>query len=376
MKIAVNTRLLLNGKLEGIGWFACETLKRITRDHPGHTFLFIFDRPFDESFIFGENVQGIVVPPPARHPLLWYAWYEFSLPRAIAKHRADLFFSPDGYMPLNLKIPTLIAIHDINFHHRPQDLPCASRIYYNRYFPRFALKADRIVTVSEFSKKDIADNYHVEQDKIDVVYNGVNETYSPIPPDIARQTRQSLTGGVPYFIFVGSMHPRKNIGRLLLAFDRFKKTHPRPFKLVIIGGKMFKTAGVDRIYRNMNHGSDVVFNERLQPDKLRNVLGASAGLTFVSLYEGFGIPLLEAMRCDVPILASNVTSMPEVAGKAALYTDPTNVSSIAEGMRLLATDKELRNKLVALGRTRSSDFSWDLTAGRLWSSLQSIMPED
>lgn len=376
MKIAVNTRLLLNGKLEGIGWFAYETLKRITRDHPEHSFLFIFDRPFDKAFIFGNNVEGIVVPPPTRHPLLWYAWFEFSLPRAIKKHKADLFFSPDGYMPLNLKIPTLIAIHDINFHHRPDDLPLSSRLYYRRYFPRFALKANRIVTVSEFSKKDIENNYHIEPDKIDVVFNGVNEIYSPISPDLALQTRQSLTRGDPYFVFVGSMHPRKNIGRLLLAFDQFKNANPEPFKLVIVGEKMFKTAGIDRIYRNMTHGRDVVFNERLQPDKLCNVIGASAGLTFVPLYEGFGIPLLEAMRCEVPILASNVTSLPEVAGKAALYVDPMNVSSIAEGMGSLAGDNALRNALLEYGRSRCSDFSWDRTADKLWSSLQRIMPDN
>jgi len=375
MKIAVNTRLLIKGKLEGIGWFTFETLKRITRDHPEHNFIFIFDRPFDDLFIFGKNVQGIVVPPPARHPLLWYVWFEHCLPRAINKLGADLFFSPDGYMPLNLKIPALIAIHDINFHHRPGDLPFSSRIYYRRYFPRFARKAERIVSVSEFSKNDIIKSYDIASDKIDVVFNGVNEVYSPLSEQSIQQTRQSLTSGDPYFVFIGSMHPRKNIGRLLLAFDHFKTVHPDPFKMVLVGEKMFKTAEITRIYRSMTHRSDVVFENRLQPGQLRNVLGASAGLTFVPLYEGFGIPLLEAMQCDIPILASDVTSLPEVAGNAAHYADPMNVSSIAEGMGILARDVMLRNNLIKNGQTRRSLFSWDRTAKGVWSSLERIIPD-
>jgi len=123
MIIAVNTRLLIQGKLEGIGWFARETLSRITRDHPEHQFLFIFDRPYAEEFIFSGNVTPIVLSPPTRHPILWYIWFEFQIPRILRKYKADLFFSPDGYLSLSTHIMQLAAIHDINFAHRPKDLP-------------------------------------------------------------------------------------------------------------------------------------------------------------------------------------------------------------------------------------------------------------
>ena len=376
MKIAVNTRLLLKDNLEGIGWFTAETLKRITRNHPEHSFLFIFDRPFDPAFIFGENVQGIVVSPPARHPLLWYFWFEISLPRAIKANKAVLFFSPDGYMPLNLKIPSLIAIHDINFHHRPGDLPLSSRIYYRRYFPLFAQKADRIVTVSEFSKNDIIKSYGINTDKIDVVFNGANDLFSPLPADTIEQIRQSLTGGVPYFVFAGSMHPRKNISRLFQAFDQFRKDLHSPFKLVIVGEKMFMTREIEKTFRKMTFGKDLIFCGKLPPERLHPILGASSGLCYVTLYEGFGIPVLEAMRCDIPILASNLTSLPEVAGDAAIYADPESVSSIAKGMKSLAVDTELRKRLIVEGRTRRLAFSWDQTANKLWSSFEKIISKD
>ncbi len=373
MKIAVNTRLLLKGRLEGIGWFSYETLKRITIQHPEHTFIFIFDRPFDDSFIFGDNVQGISIPPPTRHPFLWYIWFEYSLPRALRRIGADMLFSPDGYIPLKSNIPVLTAIHDINFHHRPFDLPLLSRIYYRKYFPLFARIADRIVTVSEYSRNDISESYKINPDKIDVVYNGANEVYSPITHEKIKETRQSITGGDPYFIFIGSMHPRKNVGRLLQAFDSFRSGYLFPFRLVIVGEKMFKTSGIDKIYRSMAHKNDVIFSDRLQPEELHAILGASEGLTYVPHYEGFGIPLLEAMHCEIPILASNVTSLPEIAGKAALYADPENVLSIAEGMMKLATNEKLRMSLIEKGRSRRTAFSWDATAQKLWYSMEKIM---
>ncbi len=369
MIIAVNTRLLLKNKLEGIGWFTHETLKRITQQHPEHTFLFLFDRPFDREFIYSDNIIPIVVPPPARHPLLWYAWFECILPRVIRKHKADLYLGPDGYMPLHLKIPSLITIHDINFHHRPLDLPRISRAYYRRYFPLFAKHSELITTVSEYSRMDLVNNYGIDSKKIDVVYNGVNEIFSPLDPDEAGYIRGLLTGGTPYFIFIGSMHPRKNLSNLLMAFDLFRTKSAKDHKLIMVGEKMFMYGDLEKTYENMKHREDVIFTGRLSPMKLRDVLGASAGMTFLPVFEGFGIPLLEAMRCEVPILASNVSSLPEVAADAAIYADPQHVEEIAERMTDLASDKELRSRLVKAGKERCKAFSWDITADLLWNSI-------
>ncbi|HPE40222.1 MAG TPA: hypothetical protein PLI77_03940, partial [Bacteroidales bacterium] len=120
MRIVVNTRLLLKNRLEGIGWFSYETLKRITRNHPEHQFYFIFDRPFHEDFVFSENVTPIVSYPPARHPYLWYLFFEFGIPYYVNKIKPDIFLSPDGWMPLNLDCKTVNVIHDINFEHHPE----------------------------------------------------------------------------------------------------------------------------------------------------------------------------------------------------------------------------------------------------------------
>ena len=139
MVIAVNTRLLLKGKLEGIGWFTYETLKRMTLNHPEHEFIFIFDRPYNKDYVFAENVIPVVIGPAyTASGFCGYLWFEFQIPRILKKYKADVFLSPDGYLSQRTDIPQLGVIHDINFVHRPDDLPWLKAKYYNYFFPKFA----------------------------------------------------------------------------------------------------------------------------------------------------------------------------------------------------------------------------------------------
>lgn len=370
MIIAVNTRLLLQGKLEGIGWFTRETLSRITSEHPEHKFIFIFDRPYADEFIFSENITPVVVSPPTRHPVLWYIWFELQIPRILRKYKADLFFSPDGYLSLSTKVRQLAAIHDINFAHRPKDLPWLKAKYYNYFFPKFARKARRIVTVSYFSKEDINRTYHVDADKVDVVYNGVNTSYTPISEELNLETKQTYSSGKDYFLFIGSLHPRKNICGLLRAFDAFRTSVDSDMKLLIVGESMFKTSDIEMTYEGMRYKDDVVFTGRLTTEELHHVLGASMALTFVPFFEGFGIPVIEAMNAGVPVICSNTTSLPEVGGNAVLYVDPFSLSQIKDAMIRIYQDKELRDTLVEKGFRQREKFSWDKTAELLWGSIQ------
>jgi glycosyltransferase involved in cell wall biosynthesis len=370
MIIAVNTRLLIQGKLEGIGWFTRETLSRITRNHPEHQFLFIFDRPYAEEFIFSENVTPIVLSPPTRHPFLWYIWFEFQIPRILKKYKADLFFSPDGYLSLGTRVRQLAAIHDINFAHRPKDLPWLTAKYYNYFFPKFARKARRIVTVSFFSKEDLLRTYKIGSDKIDVVYNGVNTLYTPTSEVEKVQAKARYSAGREYFLFIGSLHPRKNICGLLRAYDAFRTSVETVTKLVIIGESMFKSNDIELTYEGMRYKDDVIFTGRLSNEELHQVLGASLALTFVPFFEGFGIPVIEAMNAGVPVICSNTTSLPEVGGHAVLYVDPFSLNQIRDAMIKIYQEKELREKLIKKGFLQKEKFSWDKTSELLWGSIQ------
>jgi glycosyltransferase involved in cell wall biosynthesis len=370
MRIAVNTRLLLKGKLEGIGWFSYETLRRIVNDHPEHQFIFIFDRPYAEEFVFAPNVMPVVIGPPARHPFLYYIWFEIQIPRVLKKVKADVFLSPDGYLSLQTKIPQLAVIHDISFVHRPQDLPWMQCRYYNYFFPKFARKAARIATVSNHSKADIAKTYQISTEKIDVVFDGCNENFRPFSNEEQKLIREKYTQGVPYFLFVGALHPRKNVAGLLKAFDAFKADSDRSEKLLIVGGQMHKTGEIADTWGKMQFKNDVVFTGRVAQEELYGIFGAALALTFVPFFEGFGIPILEAMSAGVPVICSNTTSMPEVGGDAVLYVDPESVEQISEAMEKIASDSDLRSELIKKGLRRKEVFSWNKTAGLLWESIK------
>lgn len=370
MRIAVNTRLLLKDRLEGIGWFTFETLKRMTKNHPEHEFIFIFDRPWSEEFIFSENVTPVVTGPPARHPVLFYIWFEFQIPRILKKYKADLFLSPDGYLSLNTKIPQLAVIHDISFVHRPGDLPWLKDRYYNYFFPRFAHKAARIATVSEYSGNDIAQSFNIDPNKIDIVYNGINEEITPIPPEKQENIRKKYTDGNAYFLFVGALHPRKNVTGLLKAFDAFKTFDKKNIKLVIVGGQMHKTGEIFNTFQNMRFRNDVIFTGRIPTAELHDILGSAMALTFVPYFEGFGIPVIEAMSAGVPVICSSTTSLPEVGGDAVLYANPLQIDQITNAMMKISGDPELRTKLIEKGYKQKEKFSWDKTSRLLWRSVE------
>lgn len=373
MLIAVNTRLLIKNRIDGTGWFINETLKRITRDHPEHDFIFLFDRRYDKSFIFSDNITARIIRPQARHPLLWYWWFEFSLSRALKKLNPDIFVSPDGFLPLSIKIPCVPVIHDLNFFHRPDDLPRNVRNYYNRFFPKFAEKATRIVTVSEYSRKDIAESYNIDPDIIDVVYNGANKLFKPATEIEKIETKKRFTSGKDYFVYAGSLHPRKNISALLQAFEVFKKETGSDMKLVLAGETLFITPGMKKRLKQMFYRNDVILTGRISTEDIRLIISSALAMTFVSHYEGFGIPILESMQCGVPVIASKITSIPEVAGDAVLYINPSKPETITSAMKKIITDTKLRENLIKKGFVQSRKFSWEKTAKAFWESIEKVL---
>jgi glycosyltransferase involved in cell wall biosynthesis len=316
-----------------------------------------------------------VVFPPARHPILWYWWFEHSLPHILRKIKPDIFVSTDGYLSLSTDVKTLLVFHDIYYEHYPETLKWSVKKFLLHFSPKFAHRANRIVCVSEFSKKDICQTYGIDPAKIDVAHNGANKVYKPLNEDEKTQARKEFANDCPYFIYIGALLPRKNVARLLAAFDAFKQSIKTDVKLLIIGAKMFNTQDIEKAWSHMKFKNDVIFTGRLSPGKIEKVLGGAIALTYVSYYEGFGIPLVEAMYADVPVISSNVTSMPEVTGEAALLVDPFSIDSIKDALIRVYSDEALRNSLIEKGRIQRQLFNWDKTAIQLWKSIEKCIEE-
>lgn len=359
MRIAINTRFLLKGKLEGIGWFTYEVVKRLVERHPEHEFIFLFDRPFDDSFIFGRHVVPVVLPPQARHPILFYTWFEWSVPYALKKHNVDLFISPDNFCSIKTPIPTLLVVHDIAFKHFPNQVRNRDLKYYNSYIPKYLKRADRILTVSEYTKQDIVRTFDINPAKIQIACNGVRTAFQPIPLVEQEKLRAKYTNGQPYFFYIGSVNPRKNVARLIQAFGQFKQQTGSSMKLLLAGKMGWKTSAVKSAYESAQYQADIIFLGYVDDELLLSLMGSAFALTYVSLFEGFGVPLLEAMHTEIPIITSDVSSMPEVVGEAGLLIDPQSINSISNAMIKLYNDPELCLNLVEKGRLQRQAFSWE-----------------
>ncbi len=370
MRIAINTRFLLKDKLEGIGIYTQEIFKRVVQLMPEHDFFFLFDRTYDASFIFSDNVTPVVIAPPARHPLLWYWWFEHSVPKTLREYQIDLFISPDGFASLNTSVPQLVTIHDLAFEHYKEHTPFLVYHYYKHYVPKYCHTAEKIVSVSAFTQQNIISHYGIQQDKTDIVYNAFEML--PADKDKTILSKYHLQD-IPYFIFIGAVHPRKNVLNLLKAFELFRSTYQHTHKLVIIGRKAWMNEELNSFYRNMQYRHEVVWIEYIPRVDMIQVLQQAFAMVYPSLLEGFGIPVLEAMSLSVPVIVSDTSSLPEVAGDAGLYISPEHPEQISDAMHRLADDSILRNSLIEKGLKRASHFSWDASARKMADIIQAML---
>jgi len=372
MKIAVNARFLLASKLEGIGRFTYEIVSRMVLDHPEDEFIFFFDRPYDSQFIFAKNVTPIVLFPPTRHPVLIVLWFEWAVRRALRRCEADVFFSPDGFLSLGSKCKTVIVTHDLAYFQKNNQVSWSVQKFYEWCTPRYLKKASKVLTVSEFTKSDIVEHFPWVEDKVAIVYNSCGPIYQVLDAAAQEAVRMQYTRGKPYFCYVGAVHPRKNVHRLIAAFDVFKTVTGSDYKLVIVGNFAWKTSEAQTAYDRSPHQQDILKLGYLANSIAAKIISAAFAVTYVSLFEGFGLPIVEAMSCEVPCITSNCSSMPEVAGNAGLLVDPYSIQDIATKLIQLYQSPELYAQLVENGKRQRAKFDWNVSARQVYQHLQEV----
>ena len=368
MIIAVNARFLIQGKLEGIGWYTYQILKNMVESHPEHQYIFFFDRNYDPEFIFNDSVKPVVLMPAARHPFLWYWWFEKAIPGALKACKADVFLSPDGYLSLSVDIPQYLVVHDLAYIHFPEQVPLLVRKYYQYFVPKHIEKAKHIFAVSEATRKDILTQFGCAPNKISITYNGVRSMFKPLSEAMQQEVRDQYSQSKRYFLFVGAIHPRKNLAKLIQAFDLFCSKTKTDMHLLLVGRKAWMTAETEAFLQSSPNKTRIQYYPYMETDQLAQLTASAFAAINPSLLEGFGVPVLEALNCDIPVLVSNVFSLPEVAGPGAYLFDPMDEESIAQSM-IASIDDPGRKERIEQGRVHKNLFDWKKSAEHIYQCM-------
>jgi glycosyltransferase involved in cell wall biosynthesis len=370
--VAINAWILKNKNIDGIGVFTIETTLQLAKINPNITYHVLTDWDYKcEYFNMQNNIVINKIFPPKRHPILYLVFLETVLPIFLYLKKIDVFVGMDGMLSLVSRKKQISIIHDLNFVHYPEFLPFRNRVFYRILFPYYARKSDAIATVSEFTKQDIVLSYRIPSEKITVVYCAAKNIFHPISETEKYNIKINNTSNHPYFIYIGTIHPRKNLENTLKAFEIFTREN-KNFKLVLIGNQMWNNKNIHQLIFDLKIKKQVIIKGRLSDCETNDLLAGAEALLFMSYFEGFGIPILEAFATETPVICSNTTSLNEISGDAALTANPKDPSAIADNMLKLIGSRELRGDLIQKGIKRNKDFSWEKTSMKIFNIIASI----
>lgn len=360
MRIGIDTRKLHDF---GIGTYIRNLLRQLARIDGENEYVLLC-RPEDRSALsaLGENFRPVL-----EHADNYSISEQVRIPLALRREGVQLFHAPHYVLPPLVRCRSVVTIHDCIHLMFPQYLPNRFALQYARTSIRLAARrATRVLTVSESSKRDILRFVDTEPEKIDVIYNAYDERFGvePYEEDVVR-VRERYQLQDEFVLYAGNVKPHKNLERLIEAFNLVRNRGLDHLKLVMIGDEISKYAALRRAVHQHRLHKHVRFVGYL-PEATLAVMYRLAGVfVFPSLYEGFGLPPLEAMASGTPVVTSNVSSLPEVAGDAAILVDPYDPVSIASGMYRVLTDEELRLDLRRRGLARARQFSWETSVRRV-----------
>lgn len=355
----------------GIPTYVFNTLKALSvLDSENEYFLYTnFPIPFELAL--GENFRTIIVSKP--YPK-WQLWYQLNLPFRLRRDGVDVYHDTLYLLPLLFprKIPGIVTVYDLSglvmrkFHN-------ARVLLTSVWIPSSLKRARKIIAISEFTKNEILRLFPFAEGKIEVVLCGVSKNFTPASESQIADVRRKYHLPERFIMFVGTLEPRKNLENLLKAFSIVHKEIPH--KLLIVGGKGWKYSNIFQKLEELKIAERVVFTGYVPLDDLPAMFSAAEIFVYPSLYEGFGLPILEAMATGCPVITSNVSSMPEVAGDSALFVDPLNVDDIAEKIKILSQNNELKQELSRKGIERAKLFSWEKAAKSMLEIFNKVAKE-
>lgn len=367
MRVAIDARKLHDF---GIGTYTRNLLRHLARIDRDTEYVLLCHQPdLGIGAQLGTNFRTVLEPSPN-----YSIREQIHLPWLLHRERPDVFHAPHYVMPPAVSCRSLVTIHDCIHLAFPQYLPSrAAYVYARASMWSAAHRSRRILTVSEASKRDIIRFLNVPPEKIVVVYNAIDERFRVTPSEEAiARVRERYQLDHRFVLYVGNIKPHKNLVRLIEAFDRLRKCGFDELTLLIIGDEISKLPSLRRAVHSHKLHKHVRFLGHLPDDTLAILYRLAAVFVFPSLSEGFGLPPIEAMACGAPVVTSNVSSLPEVTGGAAVLVDPYDIESIADGIARVLSDPVLREELRVKGIARALEFSWERSVSRTREIYQEV----
>lgn len=350
----------------GSGIYAFNLLKQFAKDKSHQFLIFLKEKPIDdlpsESNSFKYQVFG-----PKK------LWTQFALPFKLSfGSKIDIFLSLSHYGPRFSKVPYAVTIFDLSYLHFPE-LFNKDDLYQLTNWSKYSiLKSRHIFTISQSSKDDIIKNYKVDASKVTVTYPGYDESrFKTQSKEKVEKIKNVYKIKGEYLIFVGTLQPRKNIERLIDAYKTI--IYDSKIQLVIAGKKGWMYDQIFQKVKDEKLEKEVIFTDYVSADNLPPLISGAKAYILPSLWEGFGIPVIEAQACSVPTVVSNVSSLPEIVGDSAILVDPENAKSMADGIKKVLTDEKIRSDLVKKGLINVKRFSWQKCADQTITALGKIV---
>lgn len=371
MKIGIDARAARWYRGTGIGTYTYQLIYNINLvDKLNHYLLFLPDENISDLNP-GDNIDIKLISEDKKENF----WEEVDIPNILTDTGIDVYMVPQNGigLPKNKTCPFIITLHDVIPYKMPETVGPQYLQIYKKEIPEIIPECDGVVTVSNYSKQDIAKTLNFPEEKIYVTHLAAEDIYYPQNKTLCRQYVKRNYGIENKFIlYVGGFSPRKNIKGLIQAFSMVKSKLNNEYKLVILGKKGRSYYDYRDLAYNLNIKDDVIFPGYIPVDELPIFYNASEVMCYPSFYEGFGLPPLEAMACGTPVIASNTTSIPEILGDDALYIDPFNVDDMANKLLMVLEDEKLRTDLSFKGLHRSTLYSWKRTAIETIDVLRNI----
>ena len=360
--VGLNALLLGSGQASyrsaGIHRYLCGLLPSLTATHDRFRYTAFVSNGYSPV---SSKMHLYNVGPMVGRPAIRIAWEQLVQPWVALRERIDLLHSMAFVSPVLANIPSVVTVYDLSFLRVPDRFRPANRLYLSLFTRVSCQRARRVITISESTKRDVVAQFNISAERVDVIYPGINQRFRPASMEAVADFRARR--GLPdeFVLYLGTIEPRKNLSLLIQAFA---KARPPGVKLICVGGQGWMYQSVFETVEELSMSRDVLFPGFVPNDELPLWYSAATAFVYPSSYEGFGLPVLEALACSAPTLVADAASLPEVVNDAALLIPPDDIDALADALSLMMTDASLRAELAAAGPVQAKKFDWP-TAGRL-----------